>query len=743
MSFTRLLAKSPRQRHEYQPEETLPGHTLAVCDAAATFSSLTKNQVVSALGLKKEVAEYWPDLLCLCAWLHDWGKANDHFQKMLRKTITRQGLRHEFVSIALLEDFDEWLEPVWQKVPSWGKAAVVFTVAGHHLKCPDPQKERPGTKITLFRSHKDFMQTLEIGMERFSLDPVPILEDKTYSLLRRGLGTRVRMYITNLAKEDFSQEEKKWIAALKTTFLSADLAGSALLQNNNKVFGDLKSWFTNRLQTTVTSESLTNVVNQKIGRKALRPFQYEVKKATAQTVILEAGCGSGKTVAAYLWAAEHGNDRRLFFCYPTTGTASEGFSGYLNDPDFDALLLHSRAHVDYQLLPNMPIRNKEDLELHRLRLEAIETWPKTVVVCTAHTVLGLLENARRGLYTWPSILRGVFVFDEIHAYSDRVFSYLLEFLDIFRGVPVLLMTATLPENRRKSLETICRNRGKVQFFHGPQKREEAKRYILFDLADDLKNCKKQVKKSLNEGGKVLWVSNTVGTVMKLLDWAEAEGLPVEPYHSRFKYKDRLVRHRTVLEKFSRLREPVLALTTQVAEISLDLSADLLVSDYAPIPSLIQRLGRENRALDQPSELKPALFLKPAHYKPYEEQEIRNACEWVKLLADGKPKSQRDLNEAFVKFAFLGGEKPRKRECNWLEGLWRTETNKTSIEESGYSIEVLLEEDAEKANPVEFALPMIIPARRKWVNWKRKGRYLIVPEGEITYSERRGGQWKKA
>src|SRR5699024_9311777 len=71
------------------------------------------------------------------------------------------------------------------------------------------------------------------------------------------------------------------------------------------------------------------------------------------------------------------------------------------------------------------------------------------------------------------------------------------------------------------------------------------------------------------------------------------GFGARLYHSRFKYVDRVQRHGDVIDAF-RAPGSTLASTTQVAEMSLDLSADLLVTDLAPVPALIQRLGRLNR-----------------------------------------------------------------------------------------------------------------------------------------------------
>ncbi len=95
-----------------------------------------------------------------------------------------------------------------------------------------------------------------------------------------------------------------------------------------------------------------------------------------------------------------------------------------------------------------------------------------------------------------------------------------------------------------------------------------------------------VREARDLGGKVLWVVNTVNAAIELAESPEAIDLNPKIYHSRFRYIDRVERHGDVIKAFDIEANPgfALAITTQVAEMSLDLSADLLVTHLAPIPA---------------------------------------------------------------------------------------------------------------------------------------------------------------
>jgi CRISPR-associated endonuclease/helicase Cas3 len=238
----------------------------------------------------------------------------------------------------------------------------------------------------------------------------------------------------------------------------------------------------------------------------------------------------------------------------------------------------------------------------------------------------------------------------------------------------------------------------------------------------------------------------VDRAIKLARQAKDQGLPVYPFHSRYRYKDRLVRQRQVIDGFTPSRGALLAITTQVAEISLDISADLLVTEYAPVASLIQRLGRLNRFAEEPEEVKPSFFLKPENALPYakkdEEEKFWGTIEkWLDQVATGLPQSQRDLADAFIEVERNDSQVLEDHVvCDWLDDPWSSLSNRHSLMEPGYTIEVVREEDMAEGFLPEMAMPMPFPHGNSWRRWQQRGRYFIAPLGTIDYDPFGGGRY---
>jgi CRISPR-associated endonuclease Cas3-HD len=123
MAFKHLLAKSTKNSDEPAYAATLEGHTRNVLEAAEVLNSLLLKSLSGFLP-KKVTSEMWSNALFCASWLHDIGKANDHFQTILRDKRFRQGIRHESLGIIIIDTLlGDWLYDFWKKYPEWYKAA--------------------------------------------------------------------------------------------------------------------------------------------------------------------------------------------------------------------------------------------------------------------------------------------------------------------------------------------------------------------------------------------------------------------------------------------------------------------------------------------------------------------------------------------------------------------------------------------------------------------------------------------
>jgi CRISPR-associated endonuclease/helicase Cas3 len=396
---------------------------------------------------------------------------------------------------------------------------------------------------------------------------------------------------------------------------------------------------------------------------------------------------------------------------------------------------------------------QQALNAERDKIEALSLWSTPLVVTTADTVLGLMANARRAVYSIPAIMQSVIVFDEIHAFDEDLFGHLLVFLKNFPRLPVLLMTASLPEERRNAIQAV---RQDLQRIPGPPDRETLPRYGI-EYPIDEKTAWEQVEHcvthlSETNQGKVLWVCNRVDWANRLYHLAREQfpHIPAYVYHSRLRYKDRSKRHRRVINDFKQIGQPAILIATQVAEMSLDLSADLLISDIAPIPALIQRMGRLNRRATpkQPGKPKPALIcpISAQNAKPYELPELQLAERWINELQElQEPLHQKHLSDYFERVtdpSEFNLAKAEERAC-FFSGLWRTRPGSTRGE--GYTVSVILKKDLDKCGEKdkEFGQPkrdwlreheVSIPVKEAALKWERVAGIRIAPNDQVIYDE---------
>ena len=792
-----LWAKSkPRDEPDY-PSMRLLVHLADVVEAARRVLDATGDQQLRALGLEPDrYRDRLRRCVTLAAALHDLGKANNHFQDMiLRVRDVRQnpqGLRHEWVSILILGALKDWLLPAVDR-SELDFAIVCWAISGHHPafdhSSPPPScPNGAGPEMAILTGHSDFRAMLDWLQGTFGLSaPSPKLSTVARSLIGAdNVFSDLAAWVKSAQRtwDGMAQSalDARFVGAVKGCLIAGDVAGSALpkAEPDDAARWD---WITESLSNLPELGDIRTIGDHRLDGAAPRPFQRAIAASESPVTYVKAGCGTGKTVAAYLWGAANHPTRRLYFCYPTTGTATEGFKDYLFEPDGElgglgAKLFHSRRDVDFEIILGTGADSQNPEADIVARLESLEAWSTPIVACTVDTVLGLMQNNKRGLFAWPALAQSAFVFDEIHAYDDRLFGTLLRFLRELRGLPCLLMTASLPNAREEALFRTIRD---VHGFNldpipGPKELEELPRY--HKLAAVGNDPLPLIEAELQVGGKVLWVCNTVGRVVNAAERAKGFGPLI--YHSRFRYEDRVKQHKRVVEAFTPEHHgPVLAICSQVAEMSLDLKGcTLLVSDLAPVPGLIQRLGRLNRQTRPGDPTRPFVVLELDNASrgwnlPYTPDDLDAARAWLSRLPETDI-TQEHLAELWEQSA---ENPPDLTQSAWLDG--GPTTTVTELREASPGITVILntpdypDHDAllrydariravrararaahgkltcEELEPqpgeqhrlAAVTLPMPQPPKHiKWREWNRYKGIPVAPAGSIKYNPERGAEW---
>ncbi|MGI8838424.1 MAG: CRISPR-associated helicase Cas3' [Pyrinomonadaceae bacterium] len=685
----------------------------------------------------------------LAALWHDIGKANDGFQDAVTVKKSRQAIRHEHLSTLLmsLPEVEEWL----RTAPSVDYEVARLIVLGHHLKAVGSTNinniyefgetlNRGYESFVVYCEHPDYKSDFKefLGHIKAALT---IPKDVTFSIpqrwsfgLRREtqsvrqLSKKIKSAFGRLENElDGDKSRLRLLMAAKAVLFAADAAASGLrrvdeVQEENWM---PEKWIKDSLSRGCTPEDIDNIIDKRkaevVRRKHAQgytdfkfkeqPFQ-EKAAVIGERALLLTPCGSGKTLAAYIWIKEQLKTRSRYkavFLYPTTGTATEGFKDYASHNP-RAGLVHSRAEFDLEdMFENPDERNANQYSSDKKkRLFALGFWPDAIFSATADAFMSFVQNNYSSLCLLPVLARSVIVVDEVHSFDAAMFSELIKFLQAF-DVPVLMMTASLPKSRRNELERSVKG---LRIYPDENREEDSEIWSALKTSADaerysinfvesvrpvpkdepcLDEYLKIAREAYMDGRKVLWVVNTVDRCIAIAQ--KLKDLNALCYHSRYMYIHRVKRHKAVVEAFQPYTsDGVIAVTTQVCEMSLDLDADVLITELAPASSLIQRMGRCNR------ETKPRLLGRSGEIhiydpadggKPYKETIFLTGRELLlsPLLDLARPINQNQLAEAMKQITF---DKDPTKACLFMMPMWESFSRNDYREIDDFAVSAVLE-----------------------------------------------------
>jgi CRISPR-associated endonuclease/helicase Cas3 len=608
---------------------------------------------VAAAGSRLPVplTEFDKRTVCFLLSLHDIGKFSRPFQaqesdlwpsRVLGPWPGRvAGPRHDALTAALLEAFaDEGLlDPVFppgRRGSGWHPSkrfGLIRTIAGHHGRPIDvPDHLEPAVCRLCLDAAREFVQVM---LDLFQPSPLPPPQSRRASArmqwqiagfltLADWIGSNETWFPRDGTYSDLDPHDYFREVALPRATQACEDAG--LPPSKARTFTGFSALFP-KVDTPSPAQSWAETVPLPEG---------------AVLAIIEDLTGSGKTEAALTLASRimaSGEARGIFFALPSMATANSMFQR-LTDTYLrlfeegsrpSIALTHGKASLDprfRELISASPSWASEPREGEAIPSEA---------ECAAW----LAEDRRRSLFADVGIgtidqallavlpvrhaplrlhgLQGkVLVVDEVHAfdsYMERELQALLEFHAALGGSAILL-SATLPLRMRQSLtDAFRRGAGQetprqVTSTHYPLAtivgseaqteyplgvRTGLPRSVTITRIDTKVDALSRVVDAARLGAAVVWIRNSVDDALEAAAAVRMENIDPIVFHARFAHIDRQSVEQEVLRRFGKdsighARAGVL-IATQVVEQSLDLDFDLLVTDLAPVDSLIQRAGR--------------------------------------------------------------------------------------------------------------------------------------------------------
>ncbi len=350
----------------------------------------------------------------------------------------------------------------------------------------------------------------------------------------------------------------------------------------------------------------------KDGLPSYKPVQrlaLNMAESQDHVAILRAPTGSGKTAAAMLWAdrqISRGRADRLVVAMPTRFTAN-ALANSAEDLAGASGLYHSTAFfARYGDLTGAEQSQARETHLMAQRLATPTT------VCTIDHLLLALTGVREAHHaTFFFLANAAVVLDEADFYDAFVQANMRFLLDALRTleVPVLIMSATVPESAREfyrvSAEIVDADKAEAAEEAPPRRRVRYGGEVSAP-ADQ----RAVLVKMLRRGNGIVY-ANTVARAMAYRRYlrelqAEIDGdsdVKIILYHSRFIEPHKREKELELERQLGRVawnagKVNAIAVLTQIGEMSINISASLMLSEVCPWDRLSQRLGRLNRFREQ-------------------------------------------------------------------------------------------------------------------------------------------------
>lgn len=579
---------------------TIIDHSIHVATAAKTFAEY--------LGVDEEVAING-------AILHDIGKSHPYFQERLKvKSNRRRTFRHEITSLFFLSAF-----------PKEQHDFLIEMVVGHHKSV----KNDIGLKGLLDLEQNDDYEEFHLGKwDEWSPNAIKILNELGVSCnyISKKEALNNLEYSINYCNKTVDQNGySTWRGLL----MGADHFASSLIE-----------------KTEIQSARLFKSPNLDFYKRQHELFPLSLKSSSSEKkhTIVVACTGAGKT--DYLFRRCKG---RVFYTLPFQVSINAMFKRVGNDlekdnPDIDIRVLHSTS---------ITVKRKEDEDVDLQNLMG-----SSVKVLTPHQ-LATIALGMSGYEAMILDIKGCdVILDEVHTYSGISQALVLKIIEVLKSIDcrIHIGTATMPSILYGKIKNILGD-NVLEVNLTDDELDKFNRHIIhkidsFDLAYDV------IANNIQENNKVLIVMNTIKDAQEIYKEIKElyPDIPSLLLHSKFKRGDRNIKEKQLLGldnngnptlEFNTSKKACIVVSTQIVEVSLDISFDLMVTATAPLDSMIQRFGRINRkrSKDTIGKYKDIYVVAPPEdlkdNRPYDLETIHKSFE---VLSDREVLREKHLQD---------------------------------------------------------------------------------------------------
>ncbi|MGM0472420.1 MAG: CRISPR-associated helicase Cas3' [Bacillota bacterium] len=361
------------------------------------------------------------------------------------------------------------------------------------------------------------------------------------------------------------------------------------------------------------------------------PFRYQKEVAEAilngENVILQAPTGAGKTLASiipFIAANEESMDfpRKLIYSTPRRTLVNSLYE------DISEEISEGSFKKEY----DVTIQTGEKKEDRYFNGDIIFTTFDQSLSSALSMPISL--SNRLGNINVGAFLSSYLIFDEFHLFElDGSYTTTVLLLEELKDkVPFCIMTATISEKKinhlADTLDAKVIRADKPEYLKDivTQQGKERRVFTTDQTLDGEEIVKlhnqinSQSKKSIVMCNRVENAQQIYSDIQKLVDKEEPKVILI---HSRFLDDDRENRETQIKELFKKdnHQSNVILVSTQVIEVGIDITSDIMHTEISVIDSFLQRIGRCARYRNQSGEVYVYDVLNEGEqkYLPYSEE----------------------------------------------------------------------------------------------------------------------------